>query len=74
MATVGSGDVLAGLVAGLLAQGLEAEPAAWSGAFIHGLAGDIGAERLGMRSLLAMDILDALPSALKAVEGGLVNC
>lgn len=74
MATIGSGDVLTGLIAGLMAQRMEAEQAAWAGVFVHGLAGDMVAEKSGMRSLLAMDILNALPNALKAVEGGLVNC
>jgi NAD(P)H-hydrate epimerase len=73
MATIGSGDVLTGLIAGLIAQGLDAERAAWAGAFLHGLAGDMGAEKYGMRSLLAMDILSTLPNALNAVEGGRVN-
>jgi NAD(P)H-hydrate epimerase len=74
MATVGSGDVLTGLLAGLIAQGLDVETAGWAGAFLHGLAGDIGAERVGMRSLLAMDILESLTNALNAVERGLANC
>ncbi len=64
MATIGSGDVLTGVIAGLAAQGLTPEQAAWAGVFLHGRGGDIAAGRLGERSLLATDILDSLPAAL----------
>ena len=64
MATIGSGDVLTGLIAGLVAQGMSPEEAAWSGVYIHGRGGDIAAGRLGERSLLASDILDAVPGAV----------
>jgi ADP-dependent NAD(P)H-hydrate dehydratase / NAD(P)H-hydrate epimerase len=68
MATIGSGDVLTGLIAGLRVQGMTSLQAAYGGAFLHGLAGDIGAERVGQRSLLALDILDHIPSALMRLE------
>jgi ADP-dependent NAD(P)H-hydrate dehydratase / NAD(P)H-hydrate epimerase len=68
MATIGSGDVLTGLVAGLCAQGMELFPAAWAGVFIHGRAGDLAAARLGQRSMLAGDILDHVPGALRSCE------
>jgi ADP-dependent NAD(P)H-hydrate dehydratase / NAD(P)H-hydrate epimerase len=68
MATIGSGDVLTGLIAGLCAQGMPAAEAAWAGAHIHGRAGDLAASQLGERSLLAMDILDRLPDALKEYD------
>ena len=64
MATIGSGDVLTGLVAGIMAQGTPPEPAAYAGVFVHGLAGDLAADRLGMRSLFATDIADSIPAAL----------
>lgn len=70
MATIGSGDVLTGLVGGFLAQGLSAESAAYAGVFVHGLAGDIAAEKLGARSLLATDIGDSVPDAIRRTIGG----
>lgn len=64
----GSGDVLTGLIGGLLAQGCGALDAACAGAYLHGLAGDLAAERLGMRGMTARDILSAIPEALLACE------
>jgi hydroxyethylthiazole kinase-like uncharacterized protein yjeF len=69
MATIGSGDVLTGLIAGLIAQGMAPEIGAWAGAFLHGRGGDLAAERFGERSLLAGDILDSLPAAIKEQRG-----
>ncbi len=60
MATAGSGDVLAGIIAGLLAIGLSHELAPPMGVFIHGLAGDMAAKRKSKSSLLAGDIIDEL--------------
>ncbi|MFL5271273.1 MAG: NAD(P)H-hydrate dehydratase [Anaeromyxobacteraceae bacterium] len=60
MATGGTGDVLAGLTGALLGSGLPAFDAARAAAFAHGLAGDLAAERLGERGLLAGDLADAL--------------
>lgn len=68
MATAGSGDVLTGLIAGLWAQGTAVEKAAFGGVFLHGLAGDLARDRLGERSLLALDILEELPRAFAGVE------
>lgn len=69
MATGGSGDVLAGIIVGILAQNSEHKltktDAACLGVFIHGLAGNVAAEKLGKRSLIASDIIDALPYILK---------
>jgi NAD(P)H-hydrate epimerase len=62
MATGGTGDVLAGLVASLLAGGLPAHDAACAGAFVHGLAGDLAAARLGERGLIAGDLAEAIGS------------
>jgi NAD(P)H-hydrate epimerase len=65
MATGGTGDVLAGLLGALLAQGVEPFDAAVMGAFLHGRAGDLARDRLGETSLLATDLLDELPAALR---------
>lgn len=63
MATAGSGDVLAGIIGGLLAQGYLPEEAAVLGVFLHATAGDYAARALGQHSLLASDIIDYLPQA-----------
>jgi len=65
MATVGSGDVLAGCIAALRAQGLGPSEAAWAGAYLHGRAGDLARDVLGERSLVASDLLQYLPVALR---------
>lgn len=67
MATAGAGDVLTGVVAGLLAQGEEPFTAAQLGAHVHGMAGDLAAREKGEISLIATDILEALPPAFQAV-------
>lgn len=63
MATGGAGDVLTGIITGLLAQQYEPAAAAINGVFIHGLAGDLAASELGQRSLLASDIIKYLGTA-----------
>ncbi len=68
MATAGSGDVLTGLIAGFLAQGLSGLQAALAGAFVHGMAGDLAAEALGQRGMIAGDILNFVPAALRLFE------
>lgn len=68
MSTGGSGDVLDGVIAGLIAQGLAPMDAACLGAYIHGLAGDAAAERLSEYSLIASDIVDAIPVILSSVQ------
>ncbi|MHC4717756.1 MAG: NAD(P)H-hydrate dehydratase, partial [Planctomycetota bacterium] len=65
MATGGSGDVLTGLVAALIGQGLSAMEAACLGVYLHGLAGDLAAEDLGEVSLTAEDLIDCLPDAFE---------
>ncbi len=64
MATAGSGDVLAGIIASFCAQGIRPLAAAVAGAFIHGRAGDIAASHLGEYALIASDITNNLPKAL----------
>lgn len=64
MATAGSGDVLAGIITGLLAQGLTSVDAATMGVFIHGEAGDLAKKSFGEVSLMASDLLQYLPEAI----------
>lgn len=64
MAVAGSGDVLAGMIASLVAQGAPLRDASATGAYLHGLAGDIGAEELSEYSLLPTDITDRIPKAI----------
>jgi ADP-dependent NAD(P)H-hydrate dehydratase len=63
MATGGTGDVLTGVIAALMAQKLPAFEAAMLGAFVHGLAGDIARDQHGEIGLIAGDLVDALPDA-----------
>jgi NAD(P)H-hydrate epimerase len=65
MATGGSGDVLTGLVAALLAQGMMPFEATCLAAHVHGRAGDLAAAELGQPGLIATDILDRLPQAMR---------
>lgn len=65
MAVGGSGDVLAGIIAGLLGQGLSPLEAAACGAFLHGAAGDICAREIGQYGMLPSDLVEVLPRLLK---------
>ncbi len=71
MATGGSGDVLTGTIAGLIAQGCDADRAACLAVYLHGLSGDVSATRTGQRGLIAGDIVDALPAADAEITAGL---
>lgn len=68
MATGGSGDVLTGVIASFMGQGLDGYKAAVLGAFIHGLAGDIAAEELGFFGMIAGDILERVPKAILKIQ------
>lgn len=67
MATGGMGDVLTGIIAGLMAQGISSEKAVVLAVYIHGLAGDRVAEALGMHGLIASDVLKAVPEAISSL-------
>jgi len=69
MATAGSGDILTGLIAGLLAQfPHDAVDAILAAVWLHGRAGELGANQLGEQSLTAMDLLKYLPSAMRELR------
>ena len=68
MATAGSGDVLTGIITGLLARGYKPQDACVVGVYLHGLAGDIAAHDLGEESLTASDIINCLPHAFKRLK------
>jgi NAD(P)H-hydrate epimerase len=68
MATGGTGDVLTGLIAGLLAQGVEPGLAAQAGAYVHGLAGDLAAAHMGQEAMLAGDLLAWVPAAIQRLK------
>lgn len=65
MASAGMGDVLAGFITGFIAQGLDPYQAAVLGTYLHGLAGDLAANELTEWCLVASDIIDYLPKAIK---------
>ncbi|HPW87439.1 MAG TPA: NAD(P)H-hydrate dehydratase, partial [Chitinophagales bacterium] len=65
MATAGSGDVLTGIIAGLLAQRYTPEQSAILGVYLHGLAGDMALQNQSMESMIASDIIDALGAAFR---------
>lgn len=65
MAVGGSGDVLAGILTGLLGQGIDPLEAAACAAWLHGAAGDLCAAQLGQYAMLPTDMLNALPRLLK---------
>lgn len=68
MATGGSGDVLAGVIASLAAQGYDAYQAAKIGVYVHGLAGDLCAEEIGEIGMTAMDIAMKIPEAFRILS------
>ena len=68
MATAGSGDVLTGIITGLLARGYKREDACLVGIYLHGLAGDFAARELGEESVMASDLIQYLPYAFKRLN------
>ena len=68
MATAGSGDVLTGILLGLLTRGYNQQEACLLGVYLHGLAGDLAARDLGQESLMASDIINYLPRAFKVLS------
>jgi len=70
MASAGTGDVLTGLLGGLLARGVDPGQAAGAAAYLHGLAGDVAAAAVGETALRASHITRSIPGALRAVSGG----
>lgn len=73
LATAGTGDVLAGIIVGLLAQGLAPQDAAATGVYVHALAGELVARRTGPSGLAAGDLLDAIPLAVARLRGVPLN-
>jgi NAD(P)H-hydrate epimerase len=70
MATGGTGDILTGVIAALLGQRLPPFEAAQLGVHLHGLAGDLARDQIGEVSLIATDLLDFLPPAIRHFQGG----
>jgi hydroxyethylthiazole kinase-like uncharacterized protein yjeF len=68
MATAGSGDVLTGIITGLLCQGYASDHAAIAGVYLHGLSGDLAAAVNSQQALIASDIINYLGQAFKALE------
>ena len=68
LATGGTGDVLSGLIGGLLAQGVKELQAAILGVYLHGLAGDIAAAAKTQRGMIARDVIETIPEAWKRIE------
>lgn len=68
MATAGSGDVLTGIILSLLAQGYTPENAAIAGVYIHGMAGDIAAEKTSLEAIIASDIIENIGAAFLKIR------
>jgi NAD(P)H-hydrate epimerase len=65
MASAGAGDVLTGMIGGLVCQGFDILPSLQIAVYLHGLAGDEGAKEMGEKSLIASDIIEKIPALLK---------
>ncbi|HSW74910.1 MAG TPA: NAD(P)H-hydrate dehydratase [Candidatus Saccharimonadales bacterium] len=73
LATAGTGDVLSGVIAGLLAQGVNIAQAAEAGTYVHGLAGDLAAAVKTQPGMIASDVIECIPAALKKLQDTMVN-
>lgn len=74
MAVAGSGDVLAGIIAGLLAQGMSGFDAASIGVYLHGLAGDAAAARLGNRAMTSWDLIQGIADVTRLKKEAMPEC
>ena len=68
LATAGTGDVLTGVIAALIAAGMDVFDAAWAGVHVHGVAGEVAASKHADRGVLAWDVAEALPEAISVVK------
>jgi NAD(P)H-hydrate epimerase len=68
LSKAGSGDVLTGIIASLIGQGMERFDAACAAVRLHGIAGEVAGEQFGLRSPLARDVIDAIPQAIALYE------
>lgn len=68
MSTAGAGDVLCGVIASLVGQGVAPFEAAKLGVYLHGLAGDLACAEIGMHGMIASDIINRMPAAFKAYQ------
>jgi NAD(P)H-hydrate epimerase len=73
LAKAGTGDVLAGCIASLVAQGCSSFRAAYMGAYVHGLAGTIAAKHSASRSVLARDVIHNISGALSSIESNRIS-
>jgi NAD(P)H-hydrate epimerase len=69
MATAGTGDALAGMIGSLLSQGHPPTQAACLGVYLHGLAGDLAAREKGEMGMIAGDLIEKIPEAIKQIQG-----
>lgn len=69
MATAGTGDILTGIIAGLVAQRLDMGNAVRLGVFLHGLAGDMAAKEMGEAGMIAGDLMNMIPGAIRYIKG-----
>lgn len=68
LATAGTGDVLAGMIGGLIAQGIQPERVGQAATYLHGLAGSLAAETKTPTGVIASDVIEAIPAALKSLS------
>ena len=68
LATAGTGDVLTGIIAGLMAQGIESWHAALSGVYTHGYAGELGSNYFGASGMIASDLVTYIPHAMRHIR------